>query len=120
MDLALDATGDLDLTGNELNLVDGDDAIVQHCALRLRFVRGEFFLDDEIGTPYFERILVKNPDLVVVRSVLRRVVLGTPGIESVANFTLTFDRSTRRAELSFEAQKADGTVLTFDQEFIIQ
>lgn len=119
MDLALDDGGDLDFSDNRLNLIDGDDAIVQHCALRLRFVRGEFFLDDEIGTPYFEKVLVKNPDLVAVRAILRKVVAETPGILSVTSFTVRFDDATRIATVAFEAQKKDGTILVFNQEFKI-
>lgn len=121
MDLALGTDGDLDLTTGGLAMVDGDDAIVQHCAFRLRYVRGECFLYPTHGTPYFEQILVKNPDLVAVRQVLRRVILETPGIGEVANFVLTLDSATRRATVTFEAKKADnpdGTPLVF-KEFVI-
>ena len=120
MDLALDGNGDLDLSDNEAHLVDGDDAIVQHAQIRLRLFRGEWFLDTRVGMPYYEQILVKNPDLVVVRALFRRAILETPGIEEITAFDLQFDASTRRMRLTFTAQKSDDTVLDFSREFILQ
>lgn len=119
MDIALAADGDLDFSNRELHLVDGDDAIVQHCAFRLRFVRGEFFLNDEIGTPYFDTILVKNPDLVAVRVILRQVMLETPGVKSVDTLVLALDRATRRATVSARMTKDDGLPLDYSRSFVI-
>ena len=119
MDLLLDDTGDLDLSEDGLQLVDGNDAIEQHLLIRLRLVKGEWFLDERVGTPYYSRVLIKNPDLEAVRLVFRRVILTTPGILSLSSFSLTLDTTTRVASLSFTATKDDGATFVFAEEFIV-
>jgi hypothetical protein len=119
-DLALDTlTGDLDITGDELHVIDGDDAIIQHLAIRLRLFRGEWFLDETIGMPYYERVLVKNPDLVAVRSAFRQAIITTPGIASLDKFSLALDSATRKLTVEFTAIKDSGGTLDFSREFVI-
>lgn len=119
MDLALGDDGDLDLSSGGLALIDGDDALVQHLALRFKLVKGECFLDPDVGVPYFQSVLVKNPDLVAIQSIFRRVILTTPGITEITAFAFAFDASTRRAQLTFTALDQDSNPISFDQEFVI-
>lgn len=117
--LLSEATGDLDLTNDELSIVDGVDAIAQHLKLRFQFAKGEWFLDQRIGVPYFESILLKNPDLVAVRAIFRQVITETPGIDSILDFDMTIGTSTRTLSLTFTVLTDTGEELVFDQEFII-
>lgn len=113
MDLALDDSGDLDLTGGELRLVSGVEAVRQHIRIRLRTVLGEWFLDQRIGVPYFEHILVKNPNPVLVRSIIRETILGTPGVSSVSRLEFELDRVTRKLTVDGAAVGDDGTPFDF-------
>lgn len=115
----MDDTGDLDLSGDEVSLVDGDAALAQHLLIRLRFFKGEFFLNEDIGMPYYQKILVKNPDFTAVRAIFRKAILNTPGIAGLQAFSFSLDSATRVATLTFTATKDDGEVLVFDEEFII-
>ena len=118
-DLALDIDGDLLVSNDSLSLVEGDDAIVQHLTIRFKFVLGEWFLDTRVGIPYFGEILIRNPDLSRVRAIFKQVILDTPGIDSLEEFSLTVDAATRKATLTFRARKTDGEILEFNEEFII-
>jgi len=111
---------DLDLTGEQLSIVDGDDAIVQHLLIRLRMFKGEWFLDTRVGVPYYDSILIKNPDLVVIRSIFRNAILSTPGIANLDALTTAFDAASRKLTVEFTAIKEDGGTLDFSKEFIIQ
>lgn len=103
-DLKLDATtGDLVIEDSDLALVGDLDSIVQDVRLRLGFFRGEWFLDQEEGVPYYEEILVKNPNPTAVREWFRRTIAGTPGIKEVLSLDLDFDRRNRRLSVSFRA-----------------
>ena len=119
-DIALDSDGDLLIENDALVLVEGDDAIVQHLSIRFRFVLGEWFLDTRLGIPYFDEILVKNPDFSRVRGILRQTILTTPGIASIEKFSLQFDGAIRKLTVSFLARKTDGEILEFNDEFIIK
>ena len=119
-DLALDSDGDLLFINGELQLVRGDDAIVQQLTIRMKFFLGEWFLDTRLGIPYFQEILVKNADLTRVRGIYRQTILTTPGISSIETFDLEFDGATRKLTVSFRARKIDGEILEFNRDFIIQ
>ena len=119
-DLALSTIDDDILVENDqLDIVDGDDAIVQHLKIRLRFFLSEWFLDQRLGIPYLEQILVKNPNLVAVRNIFREAILETPGIATITRFDLQVDAAARKLTVEFTAEKEDGEVLDFTEEFII-
>lgn len=107
-DLALDpATGDLALP---VQLITGADCVAQRLRIRLRFWLGEWFLDQRLGIPYVRSVLVKNPDLVLIRSIFRRVILSTPGVARLDSLVLTHDRAGRRLVIEdFRATFVDGS-----------
>lgn len=106
-------TGDLELSAaGDLQWISGGEAIAQHARIRLRFFLGEWFLDETEGFPYWERVLVHNPDLVALTEAYRQTVAETPGMASVEKCELTFDRQSRTLTPDIEATTTDGTLLT--------
>ena len=114
------ATGDLDLSSGDIQIVDGANAVAQHVRIRLRTLFGEWFLDRRIGVPYFQRILIKNPGTNVVNRILRQVVAETPGIVELREFTTEYEGVPRRLTVRFNAIADDGTNLTFEDELIVR
>ena len=112
-------TGDLDLTGHRLNLAAGDAAIETNLRIRLRFFLEEWFLDLRQGIPYFREILIKNPNLLLVRSIFRQAILDTTGISAVPDLALSINSSTRELSVSFVAILDTGAELVYDP-FIIE
>jgi hypothetical protein len=113
VDIALSTTThDLVFTDGELTTVSSLDAIAQHVKVRLLFFKGEWELNLDEGVPYWTDILVIGPDLRAIESLLRQVVLGTPGITSIVSFSIAHDRANRTLEATFEAITTDGLVLT--------
>lgn len=107
-DLLLDTNGDLDMTTGLLTLVEGVDAIAQHIRTRLRLFVGEWFLDTRAGTPYYEIILVKNPDMTAIAAALRKVIGETPGVISIVSYAQTVNRTTRALTVTFTVMVEDG------------
>jgi hypothetical protein len=118
-DIALNNDGDIDVTNSDLSIVEGTDAIAQHISIRLQFFRGEWFLDTRLGIPYYQDVLVKNPDLVVIRGIFREVILETPGVQELVTFDTTFDAATRKLTVTFQALLTTGEILDFSESFII-
>jgi hypothetical protein len=102
---------DLRLTNGHLTFLEGHEAIAQKVKIRLWFVRGEWYLDQREGIPYWTRVLVKNPDIPALEAMFRRVIQGTPGIAVVERLSLTLDRATRAATLDFAARTDEGAVI---------
>lgn len=117
-DFKLDANGDLDLSSGDIQLVSGDDEILQRLKIKLQFFRGEWFLDQRIGMPYFTDILINDPSLPAIRSFFRDAILGDESIEELNELTLDFDRSARRLNVAFVATKTDGEPIEF-ADFVI-
>jgi hypothetical protein len=113
-DLELSATGDF-------VWIEGPAQIRQRIAARLKFWLGEYFLDVRQGVPYLRDVLVKNPDLNVIDSLFRRIVLSTPGVLSLSNFAIRFERAERRIYVTFHAKVEGGVVIVRpgDDDFII-
>jgi hypothetical protein len=83
--------------------------------LRQRFLRfkGTWFLDLREGIPYFERVLIKAPDLRALESMFKiEVIQKTPGVASINFFQLSFDRANRLLGVDFSVRAADGSTVT--------
>lgn len=120
MDFKLDTTGDIDLTTGDLVLLDGPDAIAQHLRIRLRFFLGEWYLDQRVGMPYFQTILVKGARLNIVRAIFRKAILATPGVEGLRSLDLDYAPATRRLTVTFDADIVGADALVrFEEEMII-
>jgi hypothetical protein len=121
-DLALTWNGqavDLDLSGHRGNIISGDDAVDQNLRIRLKFFLSEWFLDQRLGIPFFREVLVKNPNLQVVRAIFRTAILDTPGVASVDSLELSLDNVTRTLTINFQATLDSGGVLIYNP-FIIE
>ena len=110
-DLLLDAAGDLDLTGNAAHLVSDLSAIRQAIRIHLLFFKGEWFLDETAGLPYFQEILIKNPQVPALQSVFRAELLKTLGVKSVESISLTFDKPGRSLAVTFRVVTDTGAIL---------
>jgi len=71
---------------------------------------GEWFLDTDVGVPWFRDILIKKPSFVVVQEVLKDTILDTPGVLEITKFQFDFNSTTREAELEFSCQTDEGTI----------
>lgn len=94
-----------------IRILRGPDAVIQRIRQRFRMFRGEWFLDKRLGIPYYEEILVKNPDVGVVTTIFRQVLTDTPGVARVASMKARVDRGARELVTSFEAVLEDPTII---------
>lgn len=119
-DLALDNFGELDLSTGGLRIVSGADAVAQHLKLRLRFVRGEWFLDQRVGIPYRTQIWVKNINLTAIQTVWRRAIESVPGVQSLERIDQSFNNATRELSVSFSCLfEGEDIARDFTEVFIL-
>jgi hypothetical protein len=104
MDKKLDeTTGDIEVVNNDVSLTSGLAAKRQHLEQRLRTFLGEWFLDTSRGVPYFQDILVKNPNFNAVSAAFKNTILGTAGALEILEFELDFDDTVER-QLNFDTK----------------
>ena len=102
--------GDIEIDGNDFVLTVDIEAIEQHLGQRLKTFLEEWFLDKRIGVAYLQQVLKKNPDFVVVDSILKKEIITTPGILELTKFVLDLNPSTRVLTLTFNARTSDGVI----------
>lgn len=111
-DLALGADGDLDLAdGRDLQLLADDEAIAQHVRLRLRQVKGEWFLDLDAGLDWFGLVLGKGHSDDEIEAEVRRVLVATPGVVQVYSVEIEREASLRRASIAVQALTDSGELV---------
>lgn len=111
IDLYLDpTTHDLAIVNNNLTMIDGAERVRQQIEIKLRLWAGEWFLDNDFGTPYLSTILGKQISLAGAVAAIKASVLSVDGVDSFSRFDFTFNRSTRQLDVSFDANSIYGLI----------
>jgi hypothetical protein len=87
-DIALDDDGDLLFIDGDLQLINGIYYVKQQIKRNLQFFLGELFIDLTVGLPYFQKILIKNPNKLDVVNYIKRTILLTEGVKSIESFDI--------------------------------
>ena len=106
----LDSNGDIKINDFVIN----KDVILLAVKSRLDFFKGEWFLNTEDGTPYFQDILVKPARLRTVEGIVKRRITETPGITGLKTFVMDFNAATRKLNIAFEALDQYGNDLSVE------
>ena len=110
--LAQTPQGDLDLSSGNVVVVED---IAQCTAWKLtnlfRFFKGEWFLDQRVGIPYFQYVLVSSPNLPLIGNMFKRVCLDAPGVAAVTSLSLDYQPRTRNLTVNLALQTDEGAVL---------
>jgi hypothetical protein len=101
---------DLAVENYDLALVDKLVAVQQLLTIRLKFFYGEWFLDTTKGVKLYGNILVKNPNLKLVATLLKTAILETPDVRSLLSYSHTYDRATRSLSVVFSCDTTFGAI----------
>jgi hypothetical protein len=114
IDLALDPSGtDLLIPPR---FTRGVEAVVQGVKIRLRRVRGEWFLDRDQGVPYLATDIVPESEALLgqkfnpqrARSAIRDEVLKAPGVVELPALAVSFESGTRTLRIEFRVRTQFG------------
>lgn len=98
LDFLLSDSGDLFLTQ------DGDliltESIKQAVEVRLRWFLEEWRLAPNFGFPYFQELLVKNPNESKIRQRIRDTVKSVDGVAAVDDVTISTDIKSRQCRIA--------------------
>ncbi len=89
--------------------------VVQHVTTRLRFYKGEWFLNTDAGVDYFGKILIKPSNLALTESLIKNEIINTPEVESLTSFEMSFDSVTRKLKIQFSASTVFGEIGFLDE-----
>lgn len=94
--------------------VVGVDQVAQNITIRLKLIQGEWFLNTQIGVPWFEKIFVKNPDLSAIDIIIKSVINETPEVTGIVAYSSQIIRASRHLVISFSA------TTIYDENIVIE
>jgi hypothetical protein len=114
MNLKTDGSSDLLIEHNQLVLCEGSEEITQLVAQRLKTFYGEWFLNNSIGIPYFQKILEKNPNPATIEAIFTKEIIDTDGVLEITSMDLDIDNSLRSLAVTAEMRvEGDPKLITF-------
>tara|TARA_Y100000310_G_scaffold339989_1_gene434378 strand:+ start:707 stop:1105 length:399 start_codon:yes stop_codon:yes gene_type:complete len=110
MDLEIGQGGDLGFRGGRLRTITSPGELVaQRLSLVLQIQRGEWFLDNTLGTPYLDQIFGKAPSLSALSAIFKLIIVGVEGVDDLLSFSLSLSPA-RVLSLSFSVAVGVETV----------
>ncbi len=97
IDLLLDEDDDLVVT-TDLDLVRGIEGVAQMCRIAVQMFAGEWFLDLDVGVPYWQDILGASAEIATLsaRAGFRDELLAVEGVLDLLILRVTFDDALSR------------------------
>ena len=99
-----------DVTKYTIWPIDGADKVAQQIKINLLAFLGEWFLDVTFGVPYLEEILIKNPRMASIETILRNHLSSVPDVIRIDNLSLSWDRQTRFLFVEFTCDTNLGPI----------
>lgn len=100
-DLKLDEDHDLELAGFDLQLTDNTEIVKQRLKQALLTFKGEWFLNVDLGIPYYESILGEKNSLQAIRSIFISSIGKVEGVREITEFELKYNDDTRLVSIIF-------------------
>lgn len=98
-DLLLSDTHDLAIVDFDLRLTIDEQVVAQRVKQTLLLFKGEWFLDRDLGIPYYEDILGTKNSIDTVRSVFVNAIRAVDGVQELTEFNIEFDDASRTLKL---------------------
>lgn len=114
MDMKIDSlTGDLLFANGECPVTESyEDSVAQRLEVTLRTFLGEWFLQTDIGVPYFEKVFVKQQNKTALDLVFQEQINKDPDVSSIASFQSEL-RNNREYSVVFSVKTIRGTTTDF-------
>jgi len=113
MNIGLSSGNDIYVVDGDLPLVTGIEEIRQLVGQVLRSSQGDWFLDFDIGLPFFQTIFQKATSISEIENIYLDRISLVPGVLDITKFDLVSDAATRSINIIFTARTSDG-VLNFN------
>jgi hypothetical protein len=109
IDEAINTSHDIAYADHDGSVVEALLQVAQNIETRLRIIYGEWFLNTQIGVPWFDKVFVKNPDVSAIDIIIKSTVEETPEVVQLLEYSSSIDRAKRKLILSFKALTQYGS-----------
>lgn len=110
IDLALNNEYDIYTVKGDLALVDKSNQVEQAINIRLLHIAGEWYFNSTTGIDWYDDILSMKTSYEQKISILKDVIMSTPGVMNIESFIFGVDQTIRTAIVTYTVRTSDGTV----------
>lgn len=82
--------------------------VAQRLKLLLQTFLGEWFLNTEVGVPYFEGVFGKVKSKSSVDLIFQEKILSDPGVIEIVEFNSDLDNARRTYSMTFRVRTSEG------------
>ena len=90
------------------------DAVTQRLKIKLLFFKGEWWLNTDFGTPYYQNIFVKGVTQFKIDTIFKGQILDTQGVVSLISFESVYNPAARTYNLKFSCRSTTGDIITLE------
>ena len=121
MDLLLDpVTHDIIyINGKTLVTQSKADVVAQRLKIKLSTFLGEWFLDLDVGIPYFQQILNKIRNKSTVDTIFQKAIMEDPDVIEMISYTSDLDGRTRTFSLDFAVRVENNEIVPINFELLV-
>lgn len=112
--LSITKDGDVALADGRMFLTSRSELVRQNLLKRLRTFSGEWFLNINLGVPYFQAIFVKGIDEETITGFFVQEILSTPGVLELIDFSLDI-ATNRELTVEFKVKTTDDDIITVEE-----
>ena len=110
---------DLLLENNDIVFVNGEcpvthtqkDVVAQRLKITLQTFLEEWFLNLDVGIPYFQRVFQKHLNKTSVDAIFQQAIIDDPGVVELLSYNSTLNSTARGFSLEFEVRVVDNTTV---------
>ena len=111
MNISMDTNNDIYILDGELPLVTGLEETRQLTGQVLGSSLGDWFLDLDIGLPYYQTIFQKATSISDIEGIFLDRITSIPSILSLSKFDIEYEPKTRLINITFTAKTTDGILI---------
>lgn len=109
-DFLLDANGDIAVINGDFAVVADAPAVKQGIQVRTQMFTGDCYINLDVGVPWREDVLIKDPDPNLVREVIGARIASVPDVLNVAGAELSIDGATREGSIGYQVDSVYGPI----------
>lgn len=95
----------------DFRITDGEESLKQRITQKLKFLRGEWFINQRQGMPYYQELLGQNAsNLQLMRRIIIQQILDIEDVQGVSNVAVSFDRVNRVYQFSANVQSVTANI----------
>lgn len=110
---------DLLLENNDIVFINGEcpvtynqrDVVAQRLKITLQTFLEEWFLDLDVGIPYFQRVFQKHSNKTSVDAIFQQAIIDDPGVIELLSYRSTLNAAKRGFSVEFEVRVLDNTTV---------